>query len=331
MSRSGAVLLLAMLVLAVAAVSFACGQEAAEPTPASVQEASVPTPPATESPATATAAPPAAAPEPTDAPPQSPTLTPSATATPEPSTSRRDGDSGGASLVLLGSHSSASPSGPGSIGGFSMSPAPQAFAAAGSLTVSAIGAVTVAADEAYVLVVPEMNFGPSGPEQLSADDRDEIKAGLQAIGVAEEHIEFEVLNRYDPATISVAVPVAEVETMGESIVDAVEEVVRRTESFGVRFSLSESNCEQAISLARREAVPGAEKAADDLADALGMQRGDVLGALEYPLESSRFPPFGANSGPCSGQSAFPYGALLPLDSAPEVEVSVGLQVAYDLF
>ena len=324
-------MLLAMLVLAVAAVSFACGQEAVEPTPAVAPDTTVPTSPVATSPATATLAPPAAAPEPTVAPTESPTLTPSAPATPEPSVSRREEDNGGASLVLLSSRSAGVHSGRGSIGGFSLSPAPQAFAAAGSLTVSAIGSVTVAADEAYVVVLPERNFGPSGPEQLSAKDRDEIKANLDAIGVAEEDIELEVLNRYDPATISVEVEVDEVETMGESIVDAVEEVVRRSESFGVRFSLSESNCEQAISLARREAVPAAEKAADDLADALGMQRGEVLGALEYPLESSLFLPFGAALGSCVGRNATPYGPLFPFDSDPEVEVSVGLQVAYDIY
>ena len=331
MSRLGVVMLSAILMLAVAVVSLACGQEAVEPTPAVAPDTTLPTSPVATSPATATAAPPAAAPEPTVAPTESPTLMPSAPATPEPSVSLREEDTGGASLVLLSSRSAGVHSGPGSIGGFSLSPAPQAFAAAGSLTVAAIGSVTVAANEAYVVVVPERNFGPSGPEQLSAKDRDEIKANLKAIGVAEEDIELEVFDRYDPATISVKVEVDEVETMGESIVDAVEEVVRRSESFGVQFSLSEANCEQAISLARREAVPGAEKAADDLADALGMQRGDVLGVLEYPLESSLFLPFGSTPGSCAGQNTLPYRALLPFDSDPEVEVSVGLQVAYDLY
>ena len=326
-----------LLLLVVSMAAIACGQESAEPLPTATSDAGATPMADAATPPTATTAPtvvpsePTGSPERAAAPTETPTATPAAPSTPEPSVSRREGDTGGASLVLLSSRSAGVHSGPGSIGGFSLSPAPQAFATAGSLTVSAIGSVTVAADEAYVLVVPEMNFGPSGPEQLSDRDREEILTNLEAIGVAEEDIEFEVLNRYDPATISVEVSVAEVATMGESILDAVEEVVRRSESFGVRFSLTESNCEQAISLARREAVPAAEKAADDLADALGMQRGDVLGALEYPLESSRFLPFGSAPGPCGGQDAFPYGALLPFDSNPKVEVSVGLQVAYDLF
>ena len=232
--------------------------------------------------------------------------------------------------MLLRSRSVAAPSGRGGIGGFSLSPGPQTFASEGSLTVSAIGSVTAAADEAYVVVIPERDFGPSGPQQLSAKDRDEILANLEALGLSEEDIEFEILGRYEPATISVEVDVDQVPTLGDSIIEAVEEVVRRSESFGVRFSLSEENCERAISMARREAVPGAEKAADDLADALGLQRGDVVGALEYPLQSSPYRPFSADLEPCGGQGDFPYGALLPFDSDPEVEVSVGLQVAYDL-
>ena len=232
--------------------------------------------------------------------------------------------------MLLGSHSVAAPSGPGGFGGFSLSPAPQAFAADGSLVVSAIGAVTVAADEAYVVVIPEMDYGPSGPQQLSEKDREEIRTNLEAIGIAEDDIEFEILSRYEPSTISVEVAVEEIATLGDPIVDAVEDIVRRSESFGVRFSLSEENCEQAVSLARREAAPAAEKAADDLADALGVDRGAVNGALEYPLQSDPYRWLGADIDRCGGGATHRFGVLLPFDSEPEVEVSVGLQVSYDL-
>ena len=119
--------------------------------------------------------------------------------------------------------------------------------------------------------------------------------------------------------------------LGESIVDQVEEVVRRSESFGVRFSLSDENCDKAISLARREAAPAAEKAADDLADALGVERGAVNGALEYPLQTDPYRWLGAAApNRCGGDASYRFAALLPFGSEPEVEVSVGLQVSYDL-
>ena len=319
---------LLVLVLAAAVVALACGQEAVEPAPAATSEVSAPAAtPGTGFP-TATSVQPTAPPEPTADPTDIPT--PTTPAPTQPPVSDSQEGSGGGSLVLLRSRSVATPSGSGRIGGFHLSPAPQAFAAEGSLTVSAIGSVTAAADEAYVVVFPEMNYGPSGPEQLSAEDRDEIRANLVSIGVAEEAVEFDHLARYEPTSISVEVDVNEYATLGDSIVEQVEDVVRRAESSGVRFSLSEENCDQAVSLARREAVPAAEKAADDLADALGVVRGDVVGALEYPLQSNPYGLPGTGLDPCGGQTAFPYSVLLPFDSDPEVEVSVGLQVAYEL-
>lgn len=323
--------------LVVALLTLACGQETIEPAPTATSDS--PAPAATSEsavpPATAVAAPLPETPVPATAPPEPtavPTEIPGSTApTPtQPAASDRRPSGGGASLVLLGSHSVAAPSGPANFGGFSLSPVPQTFAAAGTLTVSAIGSVTVAADEAYVVVLPEMDYGPSGPQQLSEKDREEILANLAAIGVAEDDIDFEILSRYEPSTISVEVEVDEVATLGDSIVEQVEEVVRRSESFGVRFGLSDENCDQAISLARREAVPAAERAADDLADALGVDRGAVNGALEYPLQNDPYRWLGADIDRCGGGATHRFGVLLPFDSEPEVEVSVGLQVSYDL-
>ena len=202
------------------------------------------------------------------------------------------------------------------------------MAAAGSLTVSAIGTVTVAPDEAYVVVIPERDYGPSGPEQLSREDRQDILANLAAIGFNEEAVEFEHLGRYEPSSVSVEVEVDDFASTGDAIVDAIEKIVRRSESFGVRFGLSEENCDQALSLARREAVPGAEETADDLADALDLELGEVTGALEYPLQNVPFVYPGADLNPCAGGTPSRYAALLPFDSEPEVEVSVGLQVSY---
>ena len=315
--------LLCLLAFVAATISLACSQEVSERETAATSSDDVST-------ATASASLPTTAPV-TATVPLMPT--PIATEVPTPTdvprtASPMGGESG--SLVLLGSHSAATPSrlGSGSIGGLSLSPVPQTMAVEGSLTVSAIGTITVAPDEAYVVVIPEMDYGPSGQQQLSVEDRQDILANLAAIGLKEEAVEFEHLLRYGPPIISVEVEIDEFASTGDAIVDAIEKVVRRSKSFGVRFGLSEENCERAVSLARREAVPGAEEAADDLADALGLEWGGVIGALEYPLQNVPFGPPGANLDTCTKQNAYNYAALLPFDSEPEVKVSVGLQVSY---
>ena len=325
LSRMG---LTGLLVLVVAMAAIACGQEVAEPLPTATSDAGATPVADAATPPTATTAPTVVPSEPTVAPTEMPTATAQPTAQPSASDRRPSGGQG--SLVLLRSRSVAAPSVPGRHGGFSLSPAPQTFAEEGSLTVSAIGSVTVAADEAYVVVMPEMNYGPSGPEQLSAKDREEIRANLVSIGLAEDAVEFESVGRYEPSAISVEVDVNDFAALGDSIVEQVEEVVRRSESFGVRFSLTDENCDQAVAQARREAVPAAEKAADDLADALGVGRGAVNGALEYPLQSDPYRILGGAPNRCGGEPSYRFAALLPFDSEPEVEVSVGLQVSYDL-
>lgn len=237
---------------------------------------------------------------------------------------------GGEALVVLGSDSAASPSwvGQGSGGGFHLSPLPQNMAREGSLTVAATGKVTVAPDEAYVVVIPERDYGISGPQQLTAQDRLDILTNLSGMGIDEEAVEFDTVFRYEPAIISVEVGVDEYADAGEAVVAAIERVVRRSESFGVRFALSEENCELAVSLARREAVPAAAKAAQDLADALDVGLGEVVGALEYPLQDLPYGLPGGDAGSCKGQSSYSYAPLLPFDSEPEVEVLVDLQVSY---
>lgn len=60
----------------------------------------------------------------------------------------------------------------------------------------------------------------------------------------------------------------ELDEKREMVLEAIERVIRRYESHGVIYNLSEENCETALSPARRGAVPRAERAASDLAGAL---------------------------------------------------------------
>ena len=95
---------------------------------------------------------------------------------------------------------------------------------------SAMGSVTVAADEAYVVIVPEQRYGPSGPEQMTDDDRQDIRDALGELGVSEEDIEFSVVATYGPTSISVEVELDQLGEQKQPIIDAVEEVIRRSES-----------------------------------------------------------------------------------------------------
>ena len=308
--------LASLFLLVTAAVSIGCGGEVDAPLPvgAPVVGATTPVPEAATLPPAATAI---------------PTAIPTAAPTPAPEAAA-EGERGNESLEVISSRSVSTPSRLELVGtgGFHLSPMPQTMPTEGGLTVAAIGSVTVAADEAYVVIIQEQNYGPSGPEQMTAEDRQDIREMLAAIGVPEEAIEFENSLRYGPSSISVEVELSELAALSEPILDAVEEVVRRSESRGVRYSLSAENCDRALSLARREAVPAAEKAGDDLAEALGLERGTVIGALEYPPQNSGYGFPGAGIDACSGVSPVPYFGLVPFDAEAEVEISVNLQVTY---
>ena len=201
------------------------------------------------------------------------------------------------------------------------------FEEALGITVSASGSTEADADEVYVVLVPEQRYGPGGPEPISGKDRAEIIANLVAIGIAEDDIGFGSGQPYEPEVISVEVEMTDLPEIGERILDGVEDVLRRTEISGVRFSLSEANCDQALGLARQEAVPQAHKSAHDLADALGVDLNFISGAVEYQFSGFGSVPLGTRCG--GGQSLSPYQVpLMPFDADPKVEISTQLQITY---
>ena len=165
---------------------------------------------------------------------------------------------------------------------------------------------------------------------MTSEDRQQIRESLAQLGISEEAVEFGELARYGPTSISVEVELDELAQKGEQVLGAVEHVIRRYESHGVIYSLTEENCDGALSLARREAIPRAEKSADDLAQALGMSRGMVTGALEYPLATYVFGPFSTNIRACGAQVSSPYPSLVPFNAEAEVKVTVGLQITYGI-
>ena len=208
-------------------------------------------------------------------------------------------------------------------------PAPPIAQEAVGLTVTANGSVKVSADEAYVyvLVIPEQFYGPTGPEKLSSEDREDVVQNLMAIGIGEDDVEFASGQQYDPETISVEVQIGNLPEIGDHILDAVEDVVRRSERSGVRFGVSGQNCDQALAAARQEAITQAEGDSLDLAKALGLVRGGIIAALESPANS--FGPGLPSLDKCGGGQFHPYQTpLIPFDADPEVEVSLQMRITY---
>ena len=211
--------------------------------------------------------------------------------------------------------------------GFGALPVAQELSEAGGFTVTASGSVKVAADEAYIVVIPERFYGPTGPEKLSDEDRADVLQNLLAIGIGEDDIEFESGQQYDPESISVEVEIEDLPEIGDHVLDAVEDVIRRSERSGVRFSLSEVNCDGALAVARQEAITQAERDSDDLAEVLGVVRSGIIGAVEYPALSFYSGLPGLDK--CGGGAFQPYQTpLVPFDADPEVEVSLRMQITY---
>jgi hypothetical protein len=195
------------------------------------------------------------------------------------------------------------------------------------LTVAVNRSVTVEADEAYVVVIPAAIYGSSGsPQPISSENRAAVIAKLGEIGIAKEDIEFES-QPYSASTVSVQVQISELPQVGQLVLGAVEGVLGRSESHGVHFSLSPEKCDQALALARREAVAQADKTAADLAEALGIKRGNIKGAVESPFPNFVYGPI--NLDVCGLQFQDPYVVEVePFNAEPKVEVAAGLQVSY---
>jgi hypothetical protein len=195
------------------------------------------------------------------------------------------------------------------------------------LTVAVNSSIIVEADEAYVVITPTTIYGSSGsPQPISSENRAAVIAKLGEIGIDKEDIEFKS-QPYSASIVSVPVQISDLPQVGRSILGAVEAVLGRSESHGVHFSLSQEKCDQALALARREAVPQADKTAADLAEALSIKRGSIVGAVESPFTNVVYGPI--NLDVCGLQFQDPYVVEVePFDAEPKVEVAVGLQVSY---
>jgi hypothetical protein len=236
-----------------------------------------------------------------------------------------EANSGADSIRLVGSETAFAPfkmNVPG-LGNGGPTFTPQFGPIGSGLNVSVNRSVTVAADKAYVVIFPPQVYGNSGyPIPISDEDRVAVIAKLAEVGIAQETIEFG-FQPYGPSTVSVAVEVGQLPQIGEQILDAVENVLGRSENHGARFGLAPGTCEQALAQVRRQAVAQGNKIAADLAHALGIQQGGVTGAAEYPF--NYYGPITPDS--CGSQFQDP-SFVEPFDAEPKLDVALSLQFLY---
>ena len=199
-----------------------------------------------------------------------------------------------------------------------------------TITVSAVGKVTVMPDEARIVVFPEEDYGPFGPQRFTRKQEQDIIQALVQAGIDAEAVSFESIARYEPQVVSVLVGVNEVEDQGEVVVEAVEEIIGRAGRFGVSFGLTDAGCTSAAAEARREAIPAAQSVADDLGLALSVERGEVVAVLEYPLVGPHSSGYYSGNDLCTVSVGYGFEPLAPFHAMPMVDVAVGVQISYRL-
>ncbi len=115
--------------------------------------------------------------------------------------------------------------------------------------------------------------------------------------------------------------------------EAVADIVRALDRYGVRYTLSSESCTQALAQARRQAVPVAQQDADDLAASFDLVLGNVINVVEYYPAFPSFAYVRGSADICTHQENtlgfdLSESTMVDFDAEQEVKVAVGLQVTY---
>lgn len=211
-------------------------------------------------------------------------------------------------------------------GGVAIVPAEESPA---GLTVSVTGRASVPSDEVFVIVVPQPNgFGPF-PQGLTSGDRAEIRAGLQAIGLPDDDIDFPPGPIFSPfgSVVKVKVDAADLPGIGDQVLEVIEDVAGRSVASGLQFGVGD--CNAAFEEAWTDAVETAEVRAAALAASASTELGPVI-AVSEGVMSSLF--FGRpTADPCDTESvneAQLETGFAPFDSDLTVEIEADIDVTY---
>jgi uncharacterized protein YggE len=185
----------------------------------------------------------------------------------------------------------------------------------------------VQADKAFVVAtLPARGPGGPPPIQLPARDQEAIINALSQMGIGRERIDFSSDPRFGPyPSVSVEVPVGEVQGAGRRVLDEIERVAGRAQITGVKFGLSD--CNSALEPVRREAFETGQARADEMASVASLTLGDVMAVFEQQSPTPYGPP---SQDPCNTTGAPKAPNVLPLDAAAEVRVSLDLSVTFSI-
>jgi uncharacterized protein len=203
---------------------------------------------------------------------------------------------------------------------------------ASGLTASGSGRVTAEANEAYVVVLVQPNYGPTGPRPISERDKAEVVAKLKELGVAEADIKFHSSNFGGPLVVSIEMAdLARVSRDGDDIGDVIEDVMGAGQGKGVVFT--HSRCRDVEDEARKEALADARAKAERLAAVTGVKLGKPRSVSDAGAQAN--PYGGAAIDPCSedlSTLAFnPYGgagSLKAFDAKPEFEIAASVLITF---
>jgi uncharacterized protein YggE len=198
----------------------------------------------------------------------------------------------------------------------------------GGLTVSHTEPATLPADQAAVVVTsppraPLVGASPS----LSSDEQGRITSALTAVGVEKVDLSFETNSNPFPS-VMVRVPLADLPASGKKITDAVESVIGRSQSAGLRFGLTD--CGAKLGPVVKKTFDGARADAQAMAAAGSLTLGPVLTVSQSLGLSSAYPSGADPCGLSRTSSGPPVADIVSFDSAPEVKVNLSLTVNYSV-
>jgi uncharacterized protein YggE len=181
------------------------------------------------------------------------------------------------------------------------------------------------ADEAFAIALFLPRTG--GSAHLPAADEATLRGALAAAGFADDDVGVEASPQFGPFTqIRVRIPVADVAASAERVFAAITNSIGAPEQRGVQFALQD--CSVALRPVREAAIEAAEERARSLSAAGSLSTGDVIAVLELPSATPYGGPVDDPCDPGAGLQFKGYGALLPVDSEPEVEVALDFSVTY---
>lgn len=217
---------------------------------------------------------------------------------------------------------------------YALAGAPAQTASAGTLTTTGSARVVAVADEAYVVVFVQPNYGPTGPRPIAQRDKDDVLAKLKALGVAAEDVEFSSSNFGNPTVVSVDMhDLAKAAKDGRAIADVIEEVMGQGQAKGLVFQ--HSRCGEILDEARKEALADARDRAERLASATGLKLSKAPRAVTDTGAPAS--PYGgpALADPCDEDLSVlafggygPGGTAKPFDAKAELEVASSLTVSF---